>query len=89
MRQLLECGSSLPLSERGIATPKRQRTAALQDAGAFIAAQIEMKRLEDQEETVERFTSYLEKLVAKRDAAEMRPARCASGSCWKAIGNRR
>lgn len=29
-----------------------------------------MKRLEYQEETVERFTSYLETLVAKRDAAE-------------------
>ena len=29
-----------------------------------------MKRLEYQEQTVERFTSYLETLVAKRDAAE-------------------
>jgi hypothetical protein len=29
-----------------------------------------MKRLEYQEETVERFTGYLETLVAKRDAAE-------------------
>jgi hypothetical protein len=39
LAKLLDCGSPLPLSERStalVATEKRQRTAALQDASAFV-----------------------------------------------------
>ena len=35
-REVLECGSPLPLSHRRLATPKRQRAAAVQDAGALV-----------------------------------------------------